>query len=130
MRVIAGFNVGVLAVAIGLVLGRLAKTPIEQLWPGHWWALRTQAPGLVQTAAQSTSAVVRSLGRELENYVYVAGPRSPLWQAENGHLAADDGPHEHKPSSGPCAEDGGPEAREREGEREGIGPTRPHDAAR
>ena len=113
---------------------RASTTPLVDLahtpwacWEGHFGA---QAPGLVQTAAQSTSAVVRSLARELESYVYVAGPRSPLWQAENGHLEADDGPHEHKPSSGPCADYGNPEAPEREGEREGIGPTQPHGAAR
>ncbi len=39
VRVIAGFNVGVLAVAVGLVVARLVKTPIDELWPGHWWAL-------------------------------------------------------------------------------------------
>ncbi|HYB23763.1 MAG TPA: hypothetical protein VED41_08200, partial [Solirubrobacteraceae bacterium] len=39
VRVIAGFNVGVLAVAVGLVGGRLAKTLIDDLLPGQWWAL-------------------------------------------------------------------------------------------
>jgi hypothetical protein len=39
VRVIAGFNVGVLSVALGLVAGRFAKTLIDQWQPGHWWAL-------------------------------------------------------------------------------------------
>ena len=98
---------------------RASTTPLVDLahttwacWQGHFGVL---PPGVVQTAAQSTSAIVRTLAHELESYVLVAGPRSPLWQAENGHLQAEDGPHEHKPNSGPCAGDGNPEAREREG---------------
>ncbi len=39
VRVIAGFNVGVLSVALGLVAGRFAKTLIDQIHPGYWWAL-------------------------------------------------------------------------------------------
>jgi hypothetical protein len=39
VRVIAGFNVGVLSAALGLVAGRFAKTLIDQIHPGYWWAL-------------------------------------------------------------------------------------------
>ncbi len=39
VRVIAGFNVGVLAAAIGLVGGRFLRTLIDDWQPGHWWAL-------------------------------------------------------------------------------------------
>lgn len=39
IRVIAGFNVGVLAATLGLVAGRFAKTLIDQWHPGYWWAL-------------------------------------------------------------------------------------------
>jgi hypothetical protein len=39
VRVIAGFNVGVLAAALGLVAGRFAENLIDQWQPGHWWAL-------------------------------------------------------------------------------------------
>jgi Vacuolar protein sorting-associated protein 62 len=39
VRVIAGFNVGVLSAALGLVAGRFAKTLIDQWQPGEWWAL-------------------------------------------------------------------------------------------
>jgi hypothetical protein len=102
---------------------RASTTPLVDLahttwacWQGHFGVL---PPGAVQTAAQSTSAIVRTLARELESYVYVPGPRSPLWQAENGHLQAEDGPHEHKPSSGPCLLPEGPATFEHEAEREG-----------
>jgi hypothetical protein len=40
VRVVAGFNVGVLAATFGLALARLAKTFIDQEWPpGPWWDL-------------------------------------------------------------------------------------------
>jgi hypothetical protein len=39
VRIIAGFNVGVLAAALGLVAGRFAENLINQWQPGHWWAL-------------------------------------------------------------------------------------------
>ena len=39
VRVIAGFNVGVLAAAIGLVGGQLGKTVVDEVAPGRWWAL-------------------------------------------------------------------------------------------
>jgi Vacuolar protein sorting-associated protein 62 len=39
VRVIAGFNVGVLSVAIGLVGARFVKPLVDQWQPGHWWAL-------------------------------------------------------------------------------------------
>jgi hypothetical protein len=113
---------------------RATTTPLVDLahttwacWQGHFGVL---PPGALRIAAQSTSAIVRTLAHELESYVLVPGPRSPLWQAENGHLQAEDGPSEHRPNSGPCAGGANPQAREREGEREGIGPTPAHGAAR
>jgi hypothetical protein len=39
VRIVAGFNVGVLAATLGLVGGRLGRTLIDQWQPGHWWAL-------------------------------------------------------------------------------------------
>jgi Vacuolar protein sorting-associated protein 62 len=40
VRVIAGFNVGVLAATFGLAAARVLKTPIDQEWPpGPWWDL-------------------------------------------------------------------------------------------
>ncbi len=40
VRVIAGFNVGVLAATLGLAAARLLKTPIDQALPrGPWWDL-------------------------------------------------------------------------------------------
>ncbi len=39
VRVIAGFNVGVLAAALGLAGARLLEPLIDQIQPGLWWAL-------------------------------------------------------------------------------------------
>jgi hypothetical protein len=40
VRIIAGFNVGVLAATFGLAAARVLKTPIDQAWPpGPWWDL-------------------------------------------------------------------------------------------
>jgi hypothetical protein len=40
VRVIAGFNVGVLAGTLGLAIARILKTPIDQAFPpGPWWDL-------------------------------------------------------------------------------------------
>ena len=40
VRVIAGFNVGVIAATFGLAAARVLKTPIDQAWPpGPWWDL-------------------------------------------------------------------------------------------
>jgi hypothetical protein len=40
VRVIAGFDVGVIAAAFGLAAARVLKTPIDQVWPpGPWWDL-------------------------------------------------------------------------------------------
>jgi hypothetical protein len=40
VRVIAGFNVGVIAATFALALARVLKTPIDQAWPpGPWWDL-------------------------------------------------------------------------------------------
>jgi hypothetical protein len=40
VRVIAGFDVGVIAATFGLAAARVLKTPIDQVWPpGPWWDL-------------------------------------------------------------------------------------------
>ena len=40
VRIIAGFNVGVIGGTFGLALARVLKTPIDQAWPpGPWWDL-------------------------------------------------------------------------------------------
>jgi hypothetical protein len=103
---------------------RAARTPLVDLatrrwacWRGHFGA---PSPNSTQQAAQSTNIALHWAGKELNRYVLVAGPRSPLWQAENGHLQADDGEKEHKPDSGPCMTAEGPTAAEREAERGGL----------
>jgi hypothetical protein len=40
VRIIAGFNVSILAATFGLAAARVLKTPIDQAWPpGPWWDL-------------------------------------------------------------------------------------------
>jgi hypothetical protein len=49
VRIIAGFNVGVLAATFGLAAARVLRTPIDQAWPpGPWWDLL--APWALVTA--------------------------------------------------------------------------------
>ena len=49
VRVIAGFDVGVIAATFGLAAARVLKTPIDQAWPpGPWWDLLL--PWVVVTA--------------------------------------------------------------------------------
>jgi hypothetical protein len=103
---------------------RAARTPLVDLatrrwacWRGHFGA---PSPNSTQQAAQSTNIALHWAGNELKKYVYVAGPRSPLWQAENGHLKADGGEKEPKPDLGPCTTAEGPTAAEREAERGGL----------
>ena len=92
----------------------LARTPWA-CWKGHFGVV---TPKTIRAASRESS-----IARAIKEYVLVAGPRSPLWQAENGHLEADDEEHERnrKPDSGPCAGSGGPEGPELKAEREGIG---------
>ncbi len=76
----------------------IAKTPWA-CWRGHFGvATRTE----IGNARKTESSIQRTLD---ENY-QVAGPRSPLWQAENGRLAADQTPKPGRPppvDSGVCA---------------------------
>ncbi len=88
----------------------IAKTPWA-CWKGHFGVA---TPSEVQGSKQNEDSVQRAL----DDYYEVAGPRSPLWQAENGHLAADG---ENQPESGFCVGRGGPQAPEREAIGEGIG---------
>jgi hypothetical protein len=101
-----------------------ATTPLVDLaarrwacWRGHFGA---PSPNSTQRAAQSTNIALHWAGNELKKYFLVAGPRSPLWQAENGHLQADDGETEHQPDSGPCTIAEGPADIELKAERAGL----------
>ncbi len=100
---------------------RAATTPLVDLakapwacWKGHFGVV---TPKTIRAASKESS-----IARAIEKYVLVAGPRSPLWQAENGHLEAEDEGRERgrKPDSGPCVSGVGPEAPERKAESEGI----------
>jgi hypothetical protein len=88
----------------------LAKTPWA-CWEGHFG---------VATPSERTAARLNegSAQRTIDAYYEVAGPRSPLWQAENGHLAADGG----KPTdTGVCANGANPAAPEMAAISSGIG---------
>ena len=100
---------------------RASSTPLVDLaqtpwvcWKGHF--------GVVTPSSIRAAAKENSIALAIEKYVLVSGPRSPLWQAENGHLQAEDEEHEPKPkpNSGPCASHAGPQAAELRAEREGI----------
>ena len=82
---------------------RAASTPLVDLaqtgwacWKGHFGEAK---PGLEVNSTGEMDNVV-SQARE---FVFVAGPTSPLWQAENGSLSR---------GTGPCARAGGPQAAE------------------
>jgi hypothetical protein len=93
----------------------LAKTPWA-CWKGHFGAV---TPKAIQAASKKENSIALAL----EKYVLVPGPRSPLWQAENGHLEAEDEARERnrKPNSGPCVSADGAEGAELRAKSEGIG---------
>jgi hypothetical protein len=88
----------------------LAKTPWA-CWEGHFG---------VATASERSAAKLNegSAQRTIDAYYQVAGPRSPLWQAENGHLAADGG---KATDTGVCANGAKPAAPEMAAISSGIG---------
>jgi hypothetical protein len=88
----------------------IASTPWA-CWKGHFGVA---TPSEVQGSKHNEDSVQLAV----DDYYEVAGPRSPLWQAENGHLSADG---ESQPESGFCAHGGDPRAPELEAIREGIG---------
>ncbi len=79
---------------------RAGTTPLVDLattswgcWQGHF--------GFANGDEVATNVNESSIQRALDANVFVAGPRSPLWQAENGHLTADY--HSQKHDTGVCA---------------------------
>jgi hypothetical protein len=100
----------------GRLAFRASTTPLVDLastpwacWKGHF--------GVAPQGAKPAGANEGSVALALEKYYDVAGPRSPLWQAENGHLLAEGA---NKPESGFCLHDD-PQAPEREAIRDGLG---------
>jgi hypothetical protein len=88
----------------------IAKTPWA-CWRGHFGVA---TPSEVQGSSHNEDSVQRAI----DDYYEVAGPPSPLWQAENGQLSADG---ESRAESGFCASKGGPQAPENEAIGEGVG---------
>jgi hypothetical protein len=87
----------------------IAKTPWA-CWQGHFGVA---TPSEVAGAKHPENSVQRALN----SYYEVAGPRSPLWQAENGHLQADGSPAK---DTGVCANNGNPSAQELKAVKSGI----------
>ena len=96
-------------------LADIAATPWA-CWKGHFG---------VATASEVSASKKNegSIQRAIDDYYHVAGPVSPLWQAENGNLAATGA------KQGVCANDD-PQAPEREAIREGIGRLASHAPSR
>jgi hypothetical protein len=86
---------------------RATTTPLVDLaqtswacWKGHFGEAK---PGLEVNAPGETDDPLTTARK----FVYVAGPASPLWQAENGSLST---------GTGPCSQPGGPASAERAAE--------------
>jgi Vacuolar protein sorting-associated protein 62 len=93
----------------------IAKTPWA-CWKGHFG---------VATASEIGAAKLKesSIQRTIDSNYQVAGPRSPLWQAENGRLAADQTAQAGKPApvdNGVCAGGADPAAPENAGSKSGL----------
>jgi hypothetical protein len=94
---------------------RAATTPLVDIakapwacWKGHFG---------VATPSEAAAAKLKegSIQRAIDSNYFVAGPRSPLWQAENGSLAEDQTPKPGAPpptDSGACAKGQNPAAPE------------------
>ena len=114
-------------VAAGRFVFRASTTPLVDIaktpwacWKGHFGVA---TPSEVEGSKQNEDSAQLAL----DDYYEVAGPRSPLWQAENGHLSADG---ESQPESGFCTGSSGPQAPEREAIRAGGGHLTPLAAGR
>jgi hypothetical protein len=93
---------------------RASTTPLVDIaatswacWKGHFGLVM---PGQIGRAKLNEGSVQRAI----DSYYLVPGPRSPLWQAENGRLAADGA----KSDYGVC--DRGATAAEQEALRGGV----------
>ena len=93
----------------------IAKTPWA-CWKGHFGVATPTEIG----AAQLNEG---SIQRTIDANYDVAGPRSPLWQAENGRLAADQTAVPGKPppvDKGVCANGADPAAPELAAIKSGV----------
>ncbi|MBV9335640.1 MAG: Vps62-related protein, partial [Solirubrobacterales bacterium] len=92
----------------------IAKTPWA-CWQGHFGIA---TPSEIGAARLNEGSIQRAIDANYE----VAGPRSPLWQAENGRLAADQTatPGKAPPvDTGVCADGAGPAAPEQSAVKSG-----------
>lgn len=95
---------------------RAGTTPLVDIAKTPWACFKGHF-GVAPPAAAPATQNEGSIQLAKEKYYEVAGPRSPLWQAENGHLSADGA---NLPESGFCANND-PQAPEREAIGAGTG---------
>lgn len=86
----------------------IARTPWA-CWQGHF--------GTASASEVNPAKNEGSVQLAIDQYYDVAGPRSPLWQAENGHLAAD---YKQAHDTGVCAGGADPLAAELQALRVGV----------
>jgi hypothetical protein len=96
---------------------RAQKTPLVDLAKTPWACWKGHFGVATPREVQAGKAKESSIQRAIDAYYHVAGPRSPLWQAENGQLSTDGAETE----SGFCAGEGDPQAPEREAISERLG---------
>jgi hypothetical protein len=92
----------------------IATTPWA-CWQGHFGVATSTEIG---NGKKSESSIQRTIDANYD----VAGPRSPLWQAENGRLAADQSPsasNPHPTDNGVCANGANPAAPEQAASKTG-----------
>jgi hypothetical protein len=92
----------------------IAKTPWA-CWKGHF--------GVTTPSELSPAKNEGSVQLAIDQYYNVAGPRSPLWQAENGHLKED---YKLVHDTGVCANGANPEAPELGALQDGLFGTETH----
>jgi hypothetical protein len=87
---------------------RAATTPLVDIAQTPWACWKGHFGVATATEVSNGKPGEGSIQRAIDANYYVAGPRSPLWQAENGGLTADGYPH----NNGFCAADANPAAPE------------------
>jgi hypothetical protein len=97
---------------------RARTTPLVDVASTLWACWKGHFGVATASEVQAGKRNEDSFALAVEKYYDVAGPRSPLWQAENGHLTADG---ENLPESGFCAAGANPQAPELQAIREGVG---------
>jgi hypothetical protein len=117
--------------ALGVIRGRVAdwvvcgsgryafrwqSTPLVDIATARWACWQGHFGVATSTEIGHAKNTESSIQRTIDSNYEVAGPRSPLWQAENGRLAADQSPsasNPHPSDNGVCASGSNPAAPEK-----------------